>query len=77
MNQGTDKTEFSETIKEAGVHAFGPVMKACEAAGTSFFGGKFEISVACFECSTVSMNHRLWSILYSSRNSIVEYKIND
>ena len=46
LNQGTDKTEFSETIKEAGVHAFGPVMKACEAAGTSFFGGKFEISVA-------------------------------
>lgn len=47
--QGAFKTEFSETIKEAGVHAFGPVMKACEAAGTSFFGGKFKISVACFE----------------------------
>ena len=49
LNQGAFKTEFSETIKEAGVHAFGPVMKACEAAGTSFFGGKFKISVACFE----------------------------
>ena len=39
-------TEFSETIKEASVQAFGPAMKACEAAGTSFFGGKLQISVA-------------------------------
>ena len=40
--------EFSETIKEASVQAFGPAMKACEAAGTSFFGGKLQISVAGF-----------------------------
>ena len=36
------RTEFSETIKEAKVQALGQAMKACEAAGTSFFGGKFE-----------------------------------
>ena len=40
------KIESSETIKEASVQAFGPAMKACEAAGTSFFGGK--ISGACY-----------------------------
>ena len=36
------RTEFSETVKEAKAQALGQAMKACEAAGTSFFGGKFK-----------------------------------
>ena len=39
------RTEFSETVKEAKVQALGQVMKACESAGTSFWGRKFDVPI--------------------------------
>ena len=39
------RTEFSETVKEAKVQALGQAMKACESAGTSFWGRKCDVPI--------------------------------
>ena len=39
------RTEFPETVKEAKIQALGQVMKACESAGTSFFGRKCDVPI--------------------------------
>ena len=51
------RNSFSETVKEAKVQALGQAMKACEAAGMSFFEGKFDCRDSAFGIQISNQRH--------------------